>query len=63
MVFGRAIGRADESMRVTTLAAAEPNAADMATLIIIGSPQTRVLARPGRTPLVYTPRAAAGASA
>ena len=32
-------------------------AADMATLVIIGSPETRVVARPGRTPLVYTPRA------
>jgi precorrin-3B C17-methyltransferase len=29
----------------------------MATLVIVGSPETRVIARPGRTPLVYTPRA------
>jgi precorrin-3B C17-methyltransferase len=28
----------------------------MATLIIVGSPMTRVIARPGRAPLVYTPR-------
>ena len=58
VVFGRAIGRADESMRVTTLAAAEPSAADMATLIIIGSPETHVIERPGRAPLVYTSRSA-----
>ena len=58
VVFGRAIGRADESMSVTTLAAAEANAADMATLIIIGSPETHVIERPGCAPLVYTSRSA-----
>ena len=58
VVFGRAIGRADESMSVTTLAAAQANAADMATLIIIGSPETHVIERPGRAPLVYTSRSA-----
>ena len=63
VVFGRAVGRADEHVEITTLGAARAVAADMATLIIIGSPQTRVLVRPGRMPLVYTPRAAAGASA
>ena len=58
VVFGRAIGRADERLTVTTLAAAEPSAADMATLIIIGSPETHVIERPGRAPLVYTSRSA-----
>ena len=58
VVLGRAVGRADERITVTTLAAADSSAADMATLLIIGSPETRVIARPGRTPLVYTPRAA-----
>ena len=58
VVFGRAIGRADESMSVTTLAAAQANAADMATLIIIGSPETHVIERPGCAPLVYTSRSA-----
>ena len=33
----------------------------MATLIIVGSSETRVIARPGRAPLVYTPRSAQGA--
>jgi precorrin-3B C17-methyltransferase len=63
VVFGRAVGRADERVTVTTLAAADPANADMATLLIVGSPETRVVARPGRSPLVYTPRAAAGRSA
>jgi len=58
VVFGRAIGRPDERVVVTTLEAADPAAADMATLIIVGSAQTRVVARAGRAPLVYTPRSA-----
>lgn len=57
-VFGRAIGRADERVTVTSLEAADPSIADMATLIIIGSALTRVIDRPGLTPLVYTPRSA-----
>jgi precorrin-3B C17-methyltransferase len=58
VIFGRAIGRADERLAVTTLAKAGSEPADMATLIIIGSAETRVVARPGREPLVYTPRLA-----
>ena len=57
IVFGRAVGRADERVVVTTLATADPTGADMATLIIVGSATTRTIARPGRDPLVYTPRA------
>jgi precorrin-3B C17-methyltransferase len=57
VVFGRAVGREGEAVRVTTLAEAAPDFADMATLIIVGSAQTRVVARNGRAPLVYTPRA------
>ena len=37
--------------------------ADMATLVIVGSRETRLVQRRGRTPLVYTPRAAAEVSA
>jgi precorrin-3B C17-methyltransferase len=57
IVFGRAVGRSDEQVGVTTLGDADPAAADMATLIIVGSAATRTIARPGRPPLVYTPRA------
>jgi len=57
VIFGRAIGRPDESLIVTTLADADAVAADMASLIIVGSSETRVIARPGLNPLVYTPRA------
>ena len=58
VVLARAVARADERVIVTTLESADAEPADMATLIIVGSPETRVIARPGRAPLVYTPRAA-----
>jgi precorrin-3B C17-methyltransferase / cobalt-factor III methyltransferase len=63
VVFGRAVGRPDERISVATLAQADATPADMATLVIVGSRETRVIARPGRSPLVYTPRAAAEVSA
>ena len=58
VIFGRAVGRPDESVSVTSLAEAGGMPADMATLIIVGSRETKVIARPGRSALVYTPRAA-----
>jgi len=63
VVFGREVARAGEEVRVVTLAAAHEEQADMATLVIVGSRATRVVARPGRPPLVYTPRAVAEVSA
>ena len=58
VVFGRAVGRPDERVTVASLAEADATPADMATLVIVGTRETRVIARPGRSPLVYTPRAA-----
>ena len=58
VIFGRAVGRSNESVEVARLAAADPTRADMATLIIVGSAATRIVERPGKAPLVYTPRAA-----
>ena len=63
VVFGRAVGRPDERVSVVTLDAAAATHADMATLVIVGSRETRVIERPGRHPLVYTPRAVAEVSA
>jgi precorrin-3B C17-methyltransferase len=63
VVVGRAVGRADEQVSVTTLADADPNAADMATLLIVGSAETHVIERPGLPPLVYTSRSAQGTNA
>ncbi len=56
VIFGRAAGRPDERMQIMSLANADASKADMATCVIIGSPETRVIERPGQTPLVYTPR-------
>ena len=58
VVFGRAVGRRDEAIAVTTLQSADASSADMATLVIVGSAETRLVPRPGHTPLVYTPRSA-----
>lgn len=58
VVFGRAAGRSDERIEVSPLADADPERADMATCVIIGSPETRTIARKGRPALVYTPRSA-----
>jgi precorrin-3B C17-methyltransferase len=63
VVFGRAVGRPDEQINIVTLDAADTAKADMATLVIVGTRETRVIARPGRHPLVYTPRAVAEVSA
>jgi precorrin-3B C17-methyltransferase len=63
VIFGRAVGRPDEQINIVTLDAAATAKADMATLVIVGSRDTRVITRPGRHPLVYTPRAVAEVSA
>jgi precorrin-3B C17-methyltransferase len=63
VVFGRAVGRADEAITITTLGDADVAKADMATLIIVGSPETKVILREGQMPLVYTPRVAAEVTA
>jgi precorrin-3B C17-methyltransferase len=57
-IFARAIGREDERVTVRALESADPGAADMQTLIIVGSAATKLLARAGKAePWVYTPRA------
>ncbi|MEP4561515.1 MAG: precorrin-3B C(17)-methyltransferase, partial [Nitratireductor sp.] len=58
VVFGRAAGRADENITVMPLGEADPAKADMATCVIVGSAETRLIDRPGRPPLVYAPRSA-----
>lgn len=63
VIFGRAVGRDDEAVTVTTLDKAAETPADMATLVIVGAPETRVIPREGKAPLVYTPRMAATVSA
>ncbi len=60
VIFGRAAGRPDERITVEPLETADASIADMATCVIIGSPQTRVIAREGQPDLIYTPRFMAG---
>ncbi len=60
VIFGRAVGRADERLAVVTLGAARGAMADMATCIIVGSRETRIVERPGLPALVYTPRRSGG---
>ncbi|NUS68801.1 MAG: precorrin-3B C(17)-methyltransferase [Ensifer adhaerens] len=62
VIFGRAAGRPDERIAVMPLGKADANRADMATCVIIGSPETRIVERDGQPDLVYTPRFYAGAS-
>lgn len=62
VIFGRAAGRSDERMQIMLLADADASKADMATCVIVGSPETRLIERAGQVPLVYTPRFIAGES-
>jgi precorrin-3B C17-methyltransferase len=63
VIFGRAITRPDEQVVITSLEAADATLADMATVVIVGSPETRIVKRHGRPDLVYTPRSAREAAA
>ena len=48
--------RNDERIAVRSLKDADASMADMATCVIIGSAETRIIHRPAGTDLVYTPR-------
>ena len=56
VAFARAIGREDERIALTILGEADPGIADMSTLVLIGSSETRFIDRPGATPWLLTPR-------
>jgi precorrin-3B C17-methyltransferase len=60
VLFIRAAGTGQAETTVTSLGRADPALADMRTLVIIGSPDTRVIARDGRPPWVYTARSEGG---
>ena len=57
VAFARAVGRADEKLTLTTLAEADGKLADMATLVVIGSSETRFIVRDGERAWMVTPRA------
>jgi precorrin-3B C17-methyltransferase len=57
IAFARAVGRADEAVMIATLGAADLSLVDMATLVIVGSSETRLVLRDGaRSPWMLTPR-------
>ena len=57
VAFARAVGRVDEKLTLMTLGEADPSLVDMATLVIIGSSETRFIARDGASVWMVTPRA------
>ncbi|NOW45388.1 precorrin-3B C17-methyltransferase [Novosphingobium sp. SG751A] len=59
MLFARAVSTPQEELRIVPLDRATPDMADMRTMVILGSSQTRIIERP-RGPLLYTPRSATG---
>jgi precorrin-2 C20-methyltransferase/precorrin-3B C17-methyltransferase len=56
VVVARAVGSADESVTVTSLAEFDVETVDMRTLVLVGSSTTRVVPNGGGPPRVYTPR-------
>ena len=56
VAFARAVGRPDERIVLTDLGGADPRHADMSTLVIIGSSETRLIARGAAQPWLLTPR-------
>jgi precorrin-3B C17-methyltransferase len=57
-VFASAISDAKEAIETATLRDAVADRADMRTIVLIGSSRTRLIARAGGNPFVYTPRSA-----
>jgi precorrin-3B C17-methyltransferase len=57
VLFARAVSTADEMLDIVPLPDARGAMADMRTMVIVGSSQTRIIARPVG-PILYTPRSA-----
>ena len=58
VIFATAVSRSDEDIAVTPLSDARPEMADMRTLVIVGSSETRCIPRGTGGVWVYTPRKA-----
>jgi precorrin-3B C17-methyltransferase len=56
VAFARAVGRADEALTLTTLGEADTRLVDMATLVVVGSSETRFIARDGGRAWMVMPR-------
>lgn len=60
VVLARSLGRPEETVTVTTLAALDPETVDMLTVVLVGSSATRAVPRGDGGTWVYTPRGYAG---
>jgi precorrin-3B C17-methyltransferase len=58
VVFASAVSDASETIDTVALRDAVASRADMRTLVLIGSSRTRLIARAGGKPFVYTSRSA-----
>lgn len=56
VVLARNVGRPGQHIQIITLGDLTPEQADMRTVILIGSSQTRIIPRPNGRDWVYTPR-------
>ncbi len=56
VAFATAVTRPEERIEITALGEADPERADMRTLVLIGSAATRRIDRPGARPWLYAPR-------
>ena len=57
MVFATAVTRPDERLEIVTLRDADPKRADMRTLVLVGTAETRRIPRgEGRRDWLYAPR-------
>jgi cobalt-precorrin 5A hydrolase / precorrin-3B C17-methyltransferase len=56
VILARNLGRTGQEVRVITLAELAPESADMRTVILIGSSQTKLIPRADGSNWVYTPR-------
>lgn len=56
VVFARAVSTQDETLSIVGLSQTTADMADMRTMVIVGSSQTRVISRVGQSAWVYTPR-------
>jgi len=59
ILFARAVTMAEEDLMILPLGEARADMADMRTMVIVGSSQTRIIAR-ARGPILYTPRSLPG---
>ncbi|WP_340314603.1 precorrin-3B C(17)-methyltransferase [Rhizorhabdus argentea] len=61
VLFARAVSTPEEDLRIIALEQARADMADMRTVVIVGSSQTRIIERAGGA-FLYTPRSAMGSA-